>query len=72
MIVQLLNSLSIPNSVIGVWLVSKVANISGNLWAIPRFGIVGASAVSSITFTLTFVLILLTIVQTKSRLVVTA
>jgi O-antigen/teichoic acid export membrane protein len=70
-VVQFLNSLGIPNSVIGIWLVSTVANICGNFWAIPRFGIVGASAVSSITYTLTFALILLTIVQTKSRLAVT-
>lgn len=69
-IVQFLNSLGIPGSVIGVWVVSVVANISANLWAIPRFGIVGASAVSSITYTLTFALITLTIVQTKSRLAV--
>jgi O-antigen/teichoic acid export membrane protein len=67
-VVQFLNSLGIPKSVIGVWVASTLANILGNLWAIPRFGIVGASAVSSISYSLTFVLILLLIVRTKYRL----
>ena len=69
-IVQFLNSLGIPKAVIGVWAASTLANILGNLWAIPHFGIVGASAVSSISYSLTFALILLMIVRTKSRLVV--
>jgi O-antigen/teichoic acid export membrane protein len=67
-IVQFLNSLGIPNVVIGVWVLSAVTNIMGNLWAIPRFGIVGASVVSSVTYSLTFVLVVLMIVRTVRRL----
>jgi O-antigen/teichoic acid export membrane protein len=67
-IVQFLNSLGIPKSVLVVWIVSTVANILGNFWAIPHFGIVGASAVSSISYSLTLILILLIIVRTKVRL----
>lgn len=71
-IVQFLNSLGIPRSVIWIWTVSITANVLGNLWAIPRFGIVGASMVSSISYSLTFVLIVLVIVRTKSRLAIVA
>ncbi len=41
-------------------------------WAIPRFGIVGVSTVSSISYSLTCALILLMIVRTNSRLTGTA
>jgi O-antigen/teichoic acid export membrane protein len=67
-IVQFLNSVGLPVSVVAVWIVSTMANILGNLWAIPRFGIVGASAVSSISYSLTFALIVMLIVRTRSRL----
>jgi len=58
--------------VLWVWGMSTLANILANLWAIPRFGIVGASAVSSISYSLTFVLILLLVVHTRFRLAAAA
>ena len=53
-IVQFLNSLGFPGSVIVLWAVSTVLNIGLNLWAIPRHGIIGASAVSSLSYFLVF------------------
>ncbi len=55
--VQFLNAKGYPISVLVVWFVSVVGNIAGNLWAIPKFGIEGASLMSSISYTGTFVLI---------------
>ncbi len=63
--VQLLNSLGFPRKVVWIWVVSSATNIAGNLWAIPRYGISGASAVSSITYSLTLVAILAVIYKTK-------
>ncbi len=53
-IVQFLNSQGFPSSLIVLWAVSTVLNIGLNLWAIPRHGITGASAVSSISYFLVF------------------
>jgi O-antigen/teichoic acid export membrane protein len=49
--VQLLNSFGYPVSVIAIWFFSLLLNVALNLWAIPAYGIIGASAVSSITYT---------------------
>jgi O-antigen/teichoic acid export membrane protein len=55
--VQYLNSLGFPLSVVWSWLATFVVNICTNLWAIPRYGIAGASLVSSICYFLMFVLV---------------
>jgi O-antigen/teichoic acid export membrane protein len=56
--VQFLNSMGYPVSVIVVWFVSLALNVALNFWAIPAHGIIGASAVSSLTYIVTTVLIL--------------
>jgi len=55
--VQFLNSMGYPRSVVITWLVCVCVNISLNFWAIPVYGIVGASLNSSITYILASVLI---------------
>jgi O-antigen/teichoic acid export membrane protein len=49
--------------VVGGWLICCVANIALNLWAIPAYGIVGASVVSSICYT--FICIVVTLIIVK-------
>lgn len=58
-LVQFLNSIGYPAIVIWSWLVSCIANIGLNIYVIPHAGIVGASAVSSLTYSLTLVFIIL-------------
>ena len=53
--VQLLNSEGFPLIIVGAWFLSTIANVLLNLWVIPRFGITGASAVSSVCYFLMFV-----------------
>jgi len=55
--VQFLNSMGYPCSVVITWLACMSVNISVNFWAIPVYGIVGASLNSSITYILASVLI---------------
>lgn len=55
--VQFLNSLGYPRSVVIVWIFSALLNIVLNLWAIPEYGIRGASVVSSFTYITTSLLI---------------
>lgn len=62
-LVQFLNSMGFPKIVIGGWVICCVANIVLNLWAIPAYGIVGASVVSSICYTLICVVVTLIIVK---------
>jgi O-antigen/teichoic acid export membrane protein len=50
--VQFLNSLGYPMAVVWIWAGSAALNIGLNFWVIPRYGIVGASIVSSISYTL--------------------
>jgi O-antigen/teichoic acid export membrane protein len=64
-LVQFLNSLGFPRSVVGAWFVTCLLNIGANLWAIPRFGIAGASVVSSISYTLMFLFVLLTVYRSR-------
>jgi len=52
--VQLLNSEGYPRIVVVAWIVSTVFNVALNFWAIPRFGINGASVVSSVCYFLMF------------------
>jgi O-antigen/teichoic acid export membrane protein len=56
-LVQFLNSLGFPKAIIGAWLVVVTLNIAANLWAIPAYGIVGASVVSTICYFAIFVFI---------------
>ncbi len=49
-IVQYLNSLGYPSLLVWIWLGSTLLNIGLNFWAIPRFGISGASLVSSVSY----------------------
>jgi O-antigen/teichoic acid export membrane protein len=56
--VQFLNSIGYPKSVVVIWGCSCVFNICIDVWAIPRYGIVGASVVSSISYFLAFFFIL--------------
>jgi O-antigen/teichoic acid export membrane protein len=65
-IVQFLNSLGYPKAIIGVWVATTVLNIVANLWTIPAYGIVGASLVSSVTYTLTLLLIALLIFRHRT------
>jgi O-antigen/teichoic acid export membrane protein len=62
-LVQFLNSKGFPKIVVGGWLLCCVANIALNLWAIPAYGIVGASVVSSICYTLICIVVTLIIVK---------
>jgi O-antigen/teichoic acid export membrane protein len=50
--VQFLNSIGFPPIVVWVWFASVLLNVALNFWAIPQFGISGASAVSSISYSL--------------------
>lgn len=52
--VQFLNSIGYPKSIVIIWGFGSLFNVVVNLWAIPRFGIVGASVVSSISYFLVF------------------
>lgn len=56
--VQFLNSIGYPKSVVIIWGLCTIFNIVLNLWAIPHYGIVGASVVSSISYFLAFFFIL--------------
>ncbi len=57
-IVQFLNSMGYPVIVVWIWLTSVILNIGLNFWAIPTFGIKGASAMSSISYSLTLFAVL--------------
>jgi len=61
--VQFLNSIGYPKSVVIIWGFCTVFNIALNLWAIPHYGIMGASIVSSISYFLAFFFILQVIRQ---------
>lgn len=50
--VQFLNSIGYPPVVVWVWFVSTLLNVALNFWAIPHYGISGASVVSSISYSL--------------------
>ncbi len=58
---RFLYSLGYPKQVIANWVIAAVFNIVLNLWAIPRWGIEGASVTSSATYLLVLILTLLTI-----------
>jgi len=55
--VQLLNSEGFPPIIVAAWIADTVVNVAVNFWAIPRYGITGASAVSSVCYFLMFLLV---------------
>jgi O-antigen/teichoic acid export membrane protein len=57
-IVQYLNSLGFPRVIAYCWLLVTVLNVGINLWAIPAYGITGAAIVSTVSYSLVFVLVL--------------
>ena len=57
-IVQFLNSFGYPKSIVGVWFAVVLLNLGANLFAIPRYGIVGAAAVSSLSYLVVLLAIL--------------
>jgi O-antigen/teichoic acid export membrane protein len=67
-LVQYLNSIGIPVSVVVAWVITCGVNIAVNVWAIPRFGISGASAVSSVCYALIFVFVLMIAIHQIRRL----
>lgn len=55
--VQLLNSEGFPPIIVVAWIVDTLINVALNFWAIPRYGIAGASIASSACYFLMFVLV---------------
>ena len=63
--VQLLNSIGYPKSVVIIWGLFSLFNVMVNLWAIPHYGIAGASVVSSISYFLAFAFVMWVIYRTS-------
>jgi len=59
--VQFLNSIGYPVKLVVMWLVCCGLNIILNLFAIPRYGIAGASIISTLCYFLAFVFVLASI-----------
>jgi O-antigen/teichoic acid export membrane protein len=55
-VMQFLNSIGCPKTVVLIWGFCILFNIASNLWAIPRFGIAGAAIVCSMTYFIAFAL----------------
>ncbi len=55
--VQLLNSEGFPPIIVAAWIADTIVNVAANFWAIPRYGITGASAVSSVCYFLIFLIV---------------
>jgi O-antigen/teichoic acid export membrane protein len=55
--VQLLNSEGFPTVIIVAWVADTIVNVALNLWAIPHYGISGASIVSSLCYFLMFLMV---------------
>ena len=56
--VQFLNSIGYPMSVVWIWTGCALLKIGANIWAIPRYGIAGAAASSSLCYLVAAVLVL--------------
>ncbi len=56
--VQLLNSEGFPSVIVVAWIADTIINVGLNLWAIPRYGITGASIVSSVCYFVMFLIVL--------------
>jgi O-antigen/teichoic acid export membrane protein len=55
--VQLLNSDGFPRIIVAAWIADTIVNVAVNFWAIPRYGITGASIVSSVCYFLMFLVV---------------
>jgi O-antigen/teichoic acid export membrane protein len=55
--VQLLNSEGFPPVIVVACIADTIVNIALNFWAIPRYGITGASMVSSACYFLMFLVV---------------
>ncbi len=55
--VQLLNSEGFPPIIVAAWIADTIVNVAANFWAIPRYGITGASFVSSVCYFLIFLVV---------------
>jgi len=55
--VQLLNSEGFPSVIVAAWVADTIVNVAVNFWAIPRYGIIGASVVSSVCYFLIFLIV---------------
>jgi O-antigen/teichoic acid export membrane protein len=64
-VVQFLNSIGFPKLIVGVWGLTSLLNIGLNMWAIPKYGITGASIVSSLSYFIVCGLILWITWQTR-------
>ncbi|OPX84852.1 MAG: colanic acid exporter [Pelotomaculum sp. PtaB.Bin104] len=58
-IVQFLNSIGFPKVTVVIWGIATLLNVFLNLWAIPIYGICGASLVSSFSYFAVFIFIML-------------
>ncbi|MGC2108282.1 MAG: polysaccharide biosynthesis C-terminal domain-containing protein [Candidatus Korobacteraceae bacterium] len=67
--VQFLNAMGYPRILVIIWGISVALNVAGNLWAIPHLGISGASLMSSISYALTMVAILVIVRRTERNLI---
>jgi len=67
-IVQFLNSLGYPKIIVFIWGACTFLNIALNLWAIPHYGIAGASVVSSFSYFLAFLLVVWVVRKTGKSL----
>lgn len=66
--VQFLNSIGFPKSIVIVWAFCSALNIGLNFLAIPRYGIIGASIVSSFCYCMVFALVIAIIKRSSTRL----
>ena len=66
--VQFLNSIGYPKVVVIIWGLCSLGNILANLWVIPRYGITGASLVSSVSYFAAFFFVNRVIRNTGLRL----
>ena len=55
--VQLLNSEGFPSIIVVAWIADTIINVALNLWAIPRYGITGASVASSVCYFMMFLIV---------------
>lgn len=63
-LVQFLNSIGYPPIVVWLWFGSTLLNIGMNFWAIPHFGISGASVMSSLSYSLVLLAVIIIIFTT--------
>jgi O-antigen/teichoic acid export membrane protein len=65
--VQFLNSIGLPRVVVAVWSLTCLLNVGLNMWAIPEYGITGASIVSSLSYFVICVFIVWISWKTKQK-----